>query len=192
MKTTAYYCAVLLLLSVAVKLVTSSSVFHKPKYQALPVGSITPQGWLHKQLDIQAEGLSGILADYWPAIRDSFWVGGSFNDGGLHERAPYWLNGVVPLYFLLNNADAMQMDKERMYRRKSNANSLRSQGFVKTRSVKRQVERYIEFILSNQTKDGWLGPSPTNRANGVFYWGPTMALLALEQYAERKRYGDES
>ena len=31
------------------------------------------------------------------------WIGGS-GDGGLHERTPHWLNGVVPLAFLLSNA----------------------------------------------------------------------------------------
>ena len=32
------------------------------------------------------------------------WIGGS-GDGGLHERTPYWLNGIVPLAFLLRNAN---------------------------------------------------------------------------------------
>jgi len=31
-------------------------------YQPLPVGSVTPKGWLLKQLTLQAEGLSGHLA----------------------------------------------------------------------------------------------------------------------------------
>ena len=30
-------------------------------------------------------------------------IGGTA-DGGLHERTPYWLNGLVPLAFLLRNA----------------------------------------------------------------------------------------
>ena len=32
------------------------------------------------------------------------WIGGG-GDGGLHERTPYWLNGIVPLAFLLRNAN---------------------------------------------------------------------------------------
>ena len=35
----------------------------------------------------------------------SIWIGGHA-DTGLHERVPYWLNGVVPLAFLLRNAGA--------------------------------------------------------------------------------------
>jgi len=74
-----------------------------PAYKPLPVGSVTPKGWLLKQLTLQAEGLSGHLAQFWTDIMDSIWIGGS-GDGGLHERTPYWLNGMVPLAFLLKNA----------------------------------------------------------------------------------------
>lgn len=35
-------------------------------------------------------------------MKNSVWIGGNA-DGGLHERAPYWLNGIVPLAYLLKN-----------------------------------------------------------------------------------------
>jgi len=41
---------------------------------------------------------SPYLAPGWPVE-----YGGG--DGGLHERTPYWLNGIVPLAFLLSNAN---------------------------------------------------------------------------------------
>ena len=72
-------------------------------YTPLPVGSVTPTGWLLEQLTLQAEGLSGHLAQFWPDVQQSVWIGGNA-DGGLHERTPYWLNGIVPLAFLLRNA----------------------------------------------------------------------------------------
>jgi len=78
-------------------------------YKPLPVGSVTPKGWLLKQLTLQAEGLSGHLAQFWNDVMNSVWIGGS-GDGGLHERTPYWLNGVVPLAFLLRNAGVEQLD----------------------------------------------------------------------------------
>lgn len=40
---------------------------------------------------------------FWNDISNSIWIGGN-GDGGLHERAPYWLNGIVPLAALLQNA----------------------------------------------------------------------------------------
>lgn len=59
-------------------------------YKPLPVGSVTPKGWLLKQLTLQAEGLTGHLAQFWNDVMNSVWIGGS-GDGGLHERTPYWL-----------------------------------------------------------------------------------------------------
>jgi len=72
-------------------------------FNPLSVGSVTPSGWLLKQLQLQADGLSGHLSSFWQDVEQSVWVGGSA-DNGLHERAPYWLNGIVPLAFLLQNA----------------------------------------------------------------------------------------
>eukprot|EP00051_Salpingoeca_urceolata_P028392 m.486606 g.486606 ORF g.486606 m.486606 type:complete len:766 (+) comp24518_c0_seq1:130-2427(+) len=72
-------------------------------YEPLPVGSVTPKGWLLEQLKLQADGLSGHLSQFWADVMDSVWIGGTA-DGGLHERAPYWLNGIVPLAALLRNA----------------------------------------------------------------------------------------
>lgn len=34
---------------------------------------------------------------------DSVWIGGS-HDTDLHERTPYWLNGLVPLAFQLESS----------------------------------------------------------------------------------------
>ena len=59
-------------------------------------------GWLLKQLETQADGLSGALPHFWNDIQSSSWVGGH-GDTGLHERTPYWLNGFVPLAYQLNN-----------------------------------------------------------------------------------------
>lgn len=46
------------------------------KYRALTAQQIKPEGWLLRQLEIQAEGLSGHLDLVWPDIRESKWIGG--------------------------------------------------------------------------------------------------------------------
>jgi hypothetical protein len=46
--------------------------------------------------------LTGHLANFWEDIENSIWIGG-LGDGGLHERVPYWLNGIVPLAYQLRN-----------------------------------------------------------------------------------------
>ncbi len=68
-----------------------------PALEPLPLGEIKPAGWLKTQLEIQAQGLSGHLDEYWPDIKDSAWIGGKAEGW---ERVPYWLDGVVPLAYL--------------------------------------------------------------------------------------------
>lgn len=61
---------------------------------------LVPEGWLLRQLRIQAEGLSGHLHEIWPDVRDSAWIGGN-REGW--ERVPYWLDGFIPLAHLLGD-----------------------------------------------------------------------------------------
>ena len=63
---------------------------------------IKPEGWLRRQLEIQARGLSGNLDKIWPDVRDSAWIGG---DREGWERVPYWLDGFIPLAHLLQDED---------------------------------------------------------------------------------------
>lgn len=92
----------------------------------LPLASIAPGRWLRRQLGIQADGLSGHLGDFWPDVKDSRWFGGRAEGW---ERAPYWLDGAIPLAFLLQNEP-----------------------------LKAQVVGYMDYILRHQAEDGWLGP----------------------------------
>lgn len=56
--------------------------------------TIQPLGWMKRQLEIQANGLSGNLDKIWPDVRDSAWIGGSCEGW---ERVPYWLDGFTRL-----------------------------------------------------------------------------------------------
>lgn len=97
-----------------------------PAMRALPLGSIRPRGWLHAQLRLQVEGMAGHLDEHWPSIRDSAWLGG---DADGWERGPYWLDGVVPLAHLTQ--DAVLLAK---------------------------ISRWIDELLARQSPDGWMGP----------------------------------
>ncbi|HKQ37945.1 MAG TPA: beta-L-arabinofuranosidase domain-containing protein [Verrucomicrobiae bacterium] len=70
--------------------------------EPLPLGAIKPAGWLKRQLEIQANGLSGHLDEFWPDVAESSWIGGKAEGW---ERGPYWLDGFVPLAILLDNKD---------------------------------------------------------------------------------------
>lgn len=86
--------------------------------------SIKPEGWLKRQLQIQAEGLSGNLYKVWPDIRDSIRIGGTKNDW---ERVPYWLDGFIPLAYLLRDEEKMKV-----------------------------ADKYVMAIVNNQQEDGWI------------------------------------
>ncbi|KKI90102.1 hypothetical protein WQ54_23630 [Bacillus sp. SA1-12] len=74
----------------------------------LTANEIKPNGWLLRQLQIQAEGLSGNLDKFWPDIKESKWIGG---DKEGWERVPYWLDGFIPLAYLLNDDDMKKRAK---------------------------------------------------------------------------------
>ncbi len=121
----------------------------------LPLGTITPYGRLRRQLETQAAGLSGHLHEFWPDIRDSGWIGGAADSW---ERAPYWLDGIVPLAYTLEDERLIEI-----------------------------VERWIGFILDHQHEDGWLGPkSPVDgpSAPNRDPWPQFIILKALTQFAE--------
>lgn len=72
-----------------------------PVFTPFPIRSVTPRGWLEQQLRIQADRLSGHLNEFWPDVKESAWIGGEAEGW---ERMPYWLDGVIPLAWLLDDA----------------------------------------------------------------------------------------
>ena len=119
------------------------------KFRPLPLGAIKPQGWLKDQLIIQAGGLSGHLPLFWALVMNSSWIGGN-NDGGVHQGVPYWLNGFLPLAYQLENETLINM-----------------------------AFKYIDYILSHQAEDGWLGPDDIRDGNA--YWSQIPMMLSLRQ-----------
>ena len=47
------------------------------KWHFYTSNEIKPEGWLKRQLQIQANGLSGNLHKVWKDVRDSAWIGGT-------------------------------------------------------------------------------------------------------------------
>jgi uncharacterized protein len=130
-----------------------SSSLAEPAFRPLPLGSIVPGGWLKRQLRLQADGLSGHLDEFWPDVGQSQWFGGKAEGW---ERAPYWLDGVIPLAWLLDDS-----------------------------ALQSKVKRYIDTIVSHQRPDGWYSPYPVDAsAKSYDLWSILLANKALVQYHE--------
>lgn len=70
-------------------------------YHALPLGRVEPRGWLRRQLELSAAGLTGRLPEIWEDVGPrSGWLGG---DGECWERGPYYARGLVALAHALGD-----------------------------------------------------------------------------------------
>lgn len=131
-------------------------------YLALPLGAVRPAGFLHEQLRRMAGGLTGRLDTLYAEVLGdrNGWLGG---DGDVWERGPYWLDGLVPLAYLLQD--------ERL--------------IAKARP-------WIEWTLASQREDGSFGPrdfadDPEHQEglqrDKAGDWWPRMVMLkVLQQY----------
>lgn len=103
------------------------------KYTFFTTNEIKPRGWMRRQLETAARGLVGNLDRVWPDVRDSAWVGG---DREGWERVPYWLDGFIPLAYLLDDADMIA-----------------------------RARRYVDEILARQRPDGWICPTEPEKTD---------------------------
>ena len=132
---------------------SNNDTFRPLLQSPLPLSAIRPRGWLARQLRIQADGLSGHLDAFWPDVAESGWIGGKAEGW---ERGPYWLDGVVPLAYLL--------DDDRLIAK---------------------VQRWVDYVLEHQHDDGWLGPvkdEKTGQYEAYDAWPVFVFLKALMQY----------
>jgi DUF1680 family protein len=131
-------------------------------YIELPLGTIQPEGWLKDQLETMANGMTGNLNERYPSVlgERNGWLGG---DGDGWERGPYWIDGLLPLAYLLNDESLIS-----------------------------RTRPWIEWSLNNQREDGYFGPipfeNPPEEEPGIQKiprrdWWPKMVMLkVLKQY----------
>lgn len=129
------------------------------EYIELPLGAIRAEGWMQEQLLRMKDGMTGHLEQVYEKVMGSRngWLGG---DGDVWERGPYWIDGLLPLAYILN--DQVLIEK---------------------------VKPWIEWTLASQKPDGYFGPdtdrSPERglqRDNARDWWPKMVMLKVMQQY----------
>ncbi|HEY3372082.1 MAG TPA: beta-L-arabinofuranosidase domain-containing protein [Prolixibacteraceae bacterium] len=138
--------------------------FIAPVYQEMPLGSIQPEGWIKHQLQIMRDGTSGHLDEVHNKIKNSNgWLGGT---GDAWEETPYWLDGAVPLAWLLDD-----------------------------KILQEKVRKYIDWTIEHQRPSGYFGGITSyerennsqvtveNLSKAGDDWWPKMVMLkVMQQY----------
>ena len=127
------------------------------RFLKLPVGSITPRGWLRGQLELEAQGMAGRLTEVSPFLK---WEGNGWVDPKGRagwEEVSYWLKGYGDLGYVLRDEKIIA-----------------------------GARRWIEGILAAQQADGWFGPDSLRTAFGgkPDMWPHMPVLNALQSYYE--------
>lgn len=128
-------------------------------YAELPIGAVKPAGWLGEQLVRMRDGMTGHLDSLYPQVMGprNGWLGG---DGDVWERGPYWIDGLLPLAYILEDEQLIA-----------------------------KVKPWVEWALASQTADGNFGPvtdrpaEPGLQRDKARDWWPRMVVLkVLQQY----------
>lgn len=120
------------------------------KWSFYTSNEIKPLGWVKRQLEIQAQSLCGNLHKVWPDVRDSKWIGGTAEGW---ERVPYWLDGFIPLAYLLEDKELISV-----------------------------ADKYMDAILAFQQPDGWLCPCDEEKRPSYDTWAVLLLSKVLTVY----------
>jgi DUF1680 family protein len=134
----------------------------------LPISSIEPQGWLHKQLELEANGFFGNLPELSRFLikEGNPWLSPEGVGEKFWEEVPYWLKGYGDLAYVLDDKEMID-----------------------------EAEIWINAVIASQREDGWFGPRANIKSPRVHNTGkpdlwPNMPMLnALQSYYDYS--GDE-
>lgn len=128
-------------------------------YIELPLGAIRPGGWMEDQLQRMKKGMTGNLDKIYPQVMGerNGWLGG---DGDVWERGPYWIDGLLPLAYILNDSELIK-----------------------------KIKPWIEWTLASQKADGYFGPDTDRpyeaglqRDNAHDWWPKMVMMKVMQQY----------
>lgn len=138
------------------------------QFYQLPIGNVQPQGWLKKELEAWAVGITGHLHEYKSGTFWNAWDNRKFLEGHEVKRSwwpfeqqAYWADGLFQLAYILND--------ERL---------------------KKIADNFVNKVLAGQREDGYFGgwPADTYSNDGDMY---TQSLISLALMSYQSATGDE-
>jgi hypothetical protein len=125
----------------------------------LPPGSIKPQGWILKYLELQRDGLTGHLGEIsaWLDKRNNAWYSGNGEGDHGWEEVPYWLKGYGDLGYELHDSSIISTTKD-----------------------------WLNKVFESQQPDGYFGPRAREDAKtkSVDLWPNMIMLWCMQSYYE--------
>jgi len=129
----------------------------------LPVGSIKPEGWILKYLELQRDGLTGQLGNIsaWLDKNNNAWFSGDGKGDHGWEEVPYWLKGYGDLGYLL-----------------------------KDEKIIAETRLWLDKVFQSQTADGYFGPRvietehQENKGATPDLWPNMLMLWCMQSYYE--------
>ncbi|MBC7419022.1 MAG: glycoside hydrolase family 127 protein [Pedobacter sp.] len=123
----------------------------------LPVGSVTPRGWLHKVLEHQKNGLTGNLGEIsiWLSKEDNAWLHKNGKGKYGWEELPYWLKGYGNIAYMLKDPKMLA-----------------------------ETKFWIDAALNNQRENGDFGPLVYKGEGKRDLWTNMPMLWCLQSYYE--------
>ncbi|HEX3720349.1 MAG TPA: beta-L-arabinofuranosidase domain-containing protein [Verrucomicrobiae bacterium] len=132
----------------------AASPFYK-----LPMGSVTPRGWLRHELELERDGMTGHLEQIspWLDFGKSSWADPQGRGKFGWEELPYWLKGYGDLGYVLKDA-----------------------------SIEAEAKKWIDAVLASQREDGYFGPREllTSLDGKPDLWPHMIMLNVLQSYYE--------
>ena len=129
----------------------------------LPVGSIQPEGWILKYLQLQRDGLTGQLGNIsaWLDKNNNAWFSGNGQGDHGWEEVPYWLKGYGNLGYIL-----------------------------KDEKIIAETKSWLDKVFQSQRADGYFGPSviendhQANAGGTPDLWPNMIMLWCMQSYYE--------
>jgi hypothetical protein len=124
----------------------------------LPIGSIKPEGWVLKYLQLQRDGLTGHLGEIsaWLDKNNNAWFSGNGEGDHGWEEVPYWLKGYGDLGYILND-----------------------------QKIIAETKLWLDKVFESQQPDGYFGPKQKPDKDGnIDLWPNMLMLWTMQSYYE--------